>query len=141
MTFPITNGGRSLRTGLGILLAVIVLLAGCAPQEEPTAAVSGKVTLDDEAVSAGTVLFMSEDGRAASAELRSDGSYTLNCPLGSFKVSVTPPPPADPLANPDAAESEPAVEIPEKYQDFASSGLVAQVGDGANTFDIPLTSE
>jgi hypothetical protein len=141
MMFRTTHGVWSWSAGArrGVLLVAVVLLAGCS-SEEPTASVSGKVTLDGAPVSAGTVLLMSDDGQAASAELQSDGSYTLNCRLGSFKVAVSPPPPADPLSNPDATTSA-AVEIPQKYHDFGGSGLTTEVKEASNTFDISLTSK
>ncbi len=108
-------------TRRAILLLTVVLLAGCS-KETRTAAVSGKVTLDDAPVSAGTVLFMPDDGQAASADLQPDGSYTLECHPGSFKVAVSPPPVADPLSDPNAASSD-TVKIPEKYCDFGSSNF------------------
>ena len=127
----------------GALLLAVVLLAGCPSSQEPaTGSVSGKVTLDDAPLAAGTVLFMSDDGQAASAELQQDGTYTLQCRLGQFKVAVTPPAPKSEAEVIDAPASDSAgVDIPPKYQDLGSSGLTTEVKEGSNTFDISLTSK
>src|SRR5207247_5369429 len=82
---------------IGILVP-IVLAIGCAGSANQPAVVSGKVTLSGAPVTAGTVLFMTDDGQAASAELKSDGTYVLHAQPSRFKVAVTPPPAPDPLA-------------------------------------------
>jgi hypothetical protein len=129
------------------LLAVMVLanslhFAGCeGSSTSPTATVSGLVTLAGKPLTAGTVLFITDEGQAASAELAPDGTYTLHCSPGRYKITVTPPAPLDPLSSPagvppPAASNQPA--IPKRYQDFGGSGLSLEVKAGANKFDIAL---
>lgn len=120
------------------LFLAIALEAGCAPQayEGRTAKVSGKVTLGDAAVSAGNVLFMMEDGHAASTVLGTDGTYSTECRPGTYKVAVTPPELVDPLAA--SGNSQARVSIPNRYQDLGTSGLTIDLKEGDNRFDIPL---
>jgi hypothetical protein len=142
MIFPNKHGAWSWCVGarLGFPTLAVVLLASCS-SEEPTGSVTGKVTLDDAPVVAGTVLFLSDDGRAASAELQPDGTYTLECRLGQFKVAVAPPVPPGAEAALDAPESDAGgVDIPPQYQDVGSSGLTTEVKEGTNRFDISLSS-
>lgn len=139
MIFPTAERICSVCARLGSLLLTIVVVAGCAEDDGRSATVSGKVTLDGAPVPAGTVLLMSDDGHAASAELQADGNYQLQCRPGQFKVAVTPPPPADPMGGGGGEVSPSTVEIPQKYQDFGSSGLTTEVSEGNNTFDIALT--
>jgi hypothetical protein len=134
--------GRSGRTGerwLALLTLIVVALTGCSKSTDPTAVVSGKVTLGGAPVTAGTVLFMTDDGQAATAELNADGAYVVNCRPGKFKVSVTPPPPPDPLAAPATQPASTAAQaIPARYRDLRRSGLTIEVKEGENKFDIAM---
>jgi hypothetical protein len=127
-----------------MILLSMALLAGCSKSsDERSAVVSGKVTLGGAPVTAGSVLFMTDDGHAATAELAPDGGYMLRCRPDRFKVAVTPPPPTDPLTSSAAVPasgtptSGPA--IPKRYHDFGTSHLTVEIKDGNNTFDIALT--
>ena len=127
-----------------MLLISLALLAGCSQSPaERSALVSGKVTLGGAPVATGTVLFMTDAGHAASAELKSDGTYALHCRPAQFKVAVTPPALPDPLASPasvpPSGPSATSQSIPKRYHDFGSSGLTVEVKEGNNTFDIALT--
>jgi hypothetical protein len=126
------------------LLLALPFVAACSNSSEvPTATVSGKVTLGGAPVPAGTVLFMTDDGQAATAELNPDGTYHVHCRPGRYKVSLTPPPPPDPLAAPGGSvRSLPVTvsqSIPQRYRDLGRSGLSVEVKAGDNTYDIPLT--
>jgi len=123
-------------------MAMFVATLGCAKQtEERSAVVTGKVTLGGAPLEAGGVLFMTEDGHAASEKIAADGNYTVKCRPDRYKVAVTPPPPPDPLGSPaGAAPPQPSARpIPKKYQDLGSSGLSVEVKAGDNKFDIALT--
>lgn len=121
-------------------LALVVLLGlGCVqqPYEGRTAVVTGKVSLNDVPVSVGNILFMMEDGHAATAALGTDGTYSSQCRPGQYKVAVTPPELIDPLASAGNAASR--VVIPTRYQDLGSSGLSVELKEGDNRFDIRMT--
>ena len=123
------------------VIVAALLAAGCSRGSPPAAVVSGKVTLAGSPLTAGTVLFMTDAGDAAAAELSADGSYLLNCRPDRFKIAITPPPPVDPLSVPAGTVARPAAkqtEIPRRYHDFGTSGLVFEAKQGHNQFDIPL---
>ena len=142
MMFSTTTGSRCSRVWQTVVLSAIVLLAGCAAEEgeKRTGMVSGKVTLDDAPVAAGTLLFMADDGHGDSAELGAGGTYSLQLRPGNYKVSVSPAAAPDPLSSPEGGAAK-AAAIPQKYHDFGSSGLTAEVKDGDNTIDISMTSK
>jgi hypothetical protein len=124
-------------------LACLFAVSGCTTTNVSTATVSGRVTRGGTAVSAGTVLLMTEGGQAASAELKPDGTYTIHCQPNHFRVAVAPPPAVDPLTDAKdtvqgAAAGQPP--IPKRYHDFGTSGLSVEVKPGSNTFDIALSN-
>lgn len=123
--------------GLTILLGSLLL--GCGPQayEGRTAVVSGKVSLNGAVLPAGNVLFMDDDGHAASAIVAEDGSYTTRARPGQYKVAVTPPELIDPLTSTDSMAQR--VNIPKRYHDVGLSELAVQLKEGDNQFDIPLS--
>jgi len=68
-----------------------------------------------------------------------DGSYSMSTntpgdgvPAGAYKVSVAPPP----IANPDAPAASP---FATKFSSFDSSGLTFEVKPGKNDFPIQVT--
>jgi hypothetical protein len=143
-TSPDRRALINLRTWSSMLGLLVAILAGCAkPADERSAVVSGQVTVAGAALQAGTVLFMTDDGHAASDDLAPDGRYTVRCRPGNYKVAVTPPPPIDPLATPaSAAASQNKLDsspIPKRYQELAKSGLTVDARAGNNNFDISLT--
>lgn len=143
MMFSTTTGSRCALVWQTVVLSAVVLLAGCADEgEQRTGMVSGKVTLDDAPVSAGTLLFMADDGHGDSAELGAGGTYSLQLRPGNYKVSVSPPPMLDPMAGPEGEGGDAEADaIPRKYHDFGTSGLTSEVKEGDSTFDISLESK
>lgn len=111
---------------------------GCGEQsyEGRSAVVKGNVLLGGAPLTSGNVLFMMDDGHAATSPLASDGTYSTQCRPGKYKVAVTPPELIDPLA----AASNPAkkVSIPSRYQDLGTSGISFDVKAGDNQFEIKL---
>ena len=109
-------------------------MTGCSESPEGrSSVVTGKVTLGGAPVSTGTVLFMTEGGHAATAELEPDGTYTVQCRPDHFKVAVTPPSDPDPEAATDGNAPKPKSSgqaIPRKYRDLSSSGLNFEVKEG-----------
>jgi hypothetical protein len=127
-------------SALACMVALLVA-SGCGSSFEPRSKVSGSVSVNGEAVTAGTVLFLAEEGQGASATLTSDGLYSLNCPPGRYHVAVCPPARPDPLVatNADISAYEKLnKKIPTMYQDVGTSGIIAEVKLGQNSFDIQL---
>lgn len=74
--------------------ASLVVLLGCGPDLQPA---GGKVLVDGKPVNDGTVMFYpTKGGRAATATIAGDGSFTLSferpgdgLPVGEYKVVIT----------------------------------------------------
>jgi hypothetical protein len=107
-----------------------------------TGTVSGKVTLQGQALPAGVVVFSNTKlGVGASAKLDSTGAYKVDQPLrtGEYEVAVQPPPPPAPHEMPaTGAPPAPSVQIPPQYQSPGTSGLKATIKEGASTADFNL---
>jgi hypothetical protein len=125
-----------------------LFLPGCArPQRLPTAEVTGQVTYDGEPLPQGVVIFEPATGRAASGQIRPDGSFTLGtyekadgAVLGRHRAAV--------IAREEVAEESPGAPlaprvgrslIPETYGDTATSGLEFEVVAEGNHFEIRLS--
>ena len=138
--------------------ALLLQLVGCGGA---TGSLSGKVTLDGQPVTTGSVIFT--NGNSAQnqlASIQSDGSYKADgVPVGDVKVAVSVPPsggsmPADaaksaklppgiPADHPAAkayAASSGGANVPKEYTDPTTSNLTVKVAGGSQTYDIPLKS-
>ena len=145
---------------LASLILVLPICVGCGGGSSmpswPKGTVTGKVTYMDAPITAGSsVMFQHVDtGWAATGTVESDGSFTLRMQgntkilAGSYKVAVTPPT----TASPDETDLEEyakvmesggaistAPKLPEKFNDPDSSGIVIEVEEGENYFEIDLT--
>ena len=147
-------------SGLGVLL---ILSAGCSSK----GTVSGKVTVNDQPVRRGTVVFTaaSDNSWASSVPIGEDGGYTIvNAPPGPVKITVASadsnrrlggkfkdrkgqgaedastddmPQSVRNRFNPGA--SGPAgPSVPKKYNDTETSGLTYEVKPGKQEHDIQL---
>lgn len=130
-------------------LSILLACCGCSKGDQPVpVAVSGDVSFEGKPVTQGVVLFMSDQGFGASAEIDSQGHYVIRSqygkgiPAGTYRISVTPPPEAVHESDIPARSSsrEMSLEIPKKYRDFSTSGLEIQLGEKSMTYDIPLTT-
>jgi len=86
---------------------------------------------------------MTDEGQAASAALKKDGTYTIHCQPHFFRVVITPPSAVDPLSdanNSGQGASSGQPQIPKRYHDFGTSGLRIDVKPGDNVFDIALSN-
>ena len=150
--------GREARLAAACLLGVaLVCVSGC-PRGK--AVVSGKVTLKDGTpVSNGTITFWPSDGRPASNNLKSDGTYVVaDAPVGDVKVTIVPPakkmssahmpaaPPGQkgmpkemiPEGDDQGGTGGKIVAVPEKYKDHANTPLTYTVTRGSQTQDFVL---
>jgi hypothetical protein len=145
------------RGGSGLcLLGIAILIAGCGTKGKEsirgTGTVTGTVTLNDKPVTNGRViLFDEKDSDTAAATIGTDGSFQLkygtgfSIPCGDYRAVVVQgaqagdsiPTPEELMKNPDKYKPKPS-EIPEKYSDPKTSGLIAVVQKGSNTLDLKL---
>jgi hypothetical protein len=153
----------SYRPGCFLLLILCASLVGCSGGKGGKAKVSGRVKYFDKYLTAGTVAFVSADGRVGSANIDADGNYEMvNAPIGDVTITVqvpqairdpriaggAKPPPGVPEMHPPgevggskAPGIDPSkiVAIPKKYEDAKTSGLKYTVEKGEQTYNITLT--
>ena len=147
-------GASKVRLFLAYCLMFLVL-AGCKSGNEGGEA-TGKVTIDGEPVTAGEVVFVSEDGiLSSSGFIKGDGTYTVKePPLGLVKIAIQtesfktvdssngPPKPHPVMKMPDPQVMGSVYkEIPAKYGKVETSGLTVTIKRGQLTHDLKLSRE
>lgn len=120
-----------------IAVLAALMAAGCGPQREPIP-VQGRVLLDGQPLSFGSVSFQSESGQPATAAIGPDGLFTLTvfgegpgAVPGRNRVLVTCYEGQRQVAA--DRDREPILGrllIPERYTSYETSGLVIDVQPG-----------
>jgi hypothetical protein len=146
---------------------MVAIVLGCGDSYRSRAVVKGQVTIGGKNLTAGTVEFHSkaEANKVGVANIDANGNYTMSdAPIGEVMVAVRvpkmtgmaamaqkggagAPPPGVALKDPSGqmnmemnmADPSKIVQIPDKYGDFATSGLTHKVEKGETTHNIPLT--
>jgi hypothetical protein len=127
---------------LGIA-ANCLLAAGCGG--EPTATVSGRVTVGGQPLAAGQIAFEA-DGQLLASRIAPDGRYqlrnggTMSVPPGDYTVLLAPPPP-DLVEDPKTTEIRPAAPLdqlryPVKYRSPETSGIRQTIPPGHSEIDL-----
>jgi len=131
-----------------LCLGVVLLVSGCGGR----ATVSGKVTYKNVPLKNGSIQFQASDGTIGDALIGSDGTYTARVSPGEAKVAITSYDEAKqaerqkkvkemreaargggrPALNPKDFDMSSADLIPQKYGDFAKSGLTKTIKPGTN---------
>lgn len=120
---------------------ILTLIAGCGRALPETSPVEGRVTLDGEPLSTGTIMFFPSQGRPAAGVIGVDGTYRLTtfvendgAVLGSHTVTIqadgviggdNPKSYSDEIKGVQFGELRPIV--PGKYAVRETSGLTADV--------------
>jgi hypothetical protein len=114
---------------LAVLVVGMVSLPGCGKSSK-TVSIEGAITYEGKKVTDGIINFLPEKGRPLGGGIESDGTYSVKLPPGKYQVRIDAPAPLPegfkegmPLPKPGPPL------VPEKYANFASSGLTATVGD------------
>ena len=121
-----------------------VLFVGCGEAPIPTGTVKGKVTLDDAPYAEdGSVVFMSTDtGQAGTADIQSDGTFSLTDPLqvGSYAVFIGPKSAESEDGMQEPSEEKIDESLPEKYTNEASTDIKIEIVEGENDVLVPMKS-
>jgi hypothetical protein len=125
---------RTRRTGriAGSLMAALVLVGCARPKVEPPVPVTGKlVGYRGKSAEGVVVSFWPEatsGGAVKSALCKADGTFSLQCPQGSYKVTLVPRNLVGQMAA--SAPQNPDSPIPEAYQNSLKTPLRATVPAG-----------
>ena len=131
-----------IRTLGGPFILVLCCTLGCGG----ASSVSGRVTLDGQPLTTGTITFKPQgDAPAAIGQISSNGSYRLSVGTsssvapGQYQVTIV----ATELVAPTPTDPSPLPKMltPEKYNDPATSGFTAEVKPGKNFFPFEMKSE
>ena len=124
-----------------ISFALALAAAGCGG-DKPAGTVAGTVAYNGSPVTAGSVNFLSKAGTgvAATAKIDESGAYKVDGPLeaGDYAVYVAPPPPEQlpPGTKPPPPRK---FDVPPKFRDPGTSGVVVTVKSGKNDLPVELS--
>lgn len=113
---------------------------GCGDGRVERVPVSGKVLIDGQPATSGSIQFLSQtrSGRPSGAKIQPDGSFTVftfaendGCPLGTFDVLVT--------SMVELSDTQVRYNLPKKYGDRKKSGIVKTVDGPTDSMLIELT--
>jgi hypothetical protein len=127
-----------MRTLASLGMSGLLALVGCGTSGPAMYPVTGSVTVDEQPVENGSIVFFPQDGQGATAggEITA-GKYTIQCTPGAKRVEIS-------------ATKEISTGGPESMPDFVSitpakyntdSELTATVAEGENVFDFSLSSK
>lgn len=122
------------------LLLLSVCALGCTPAI-PTGTVRGKVTLDDQPYSSAAVMFLDlNSGAAGTADIQSDGTFSIvePLPVGSYTVYLAPK-----ASENDTQEAQAVTidtSVPDKYWSEMSD-IKIDVAEGENDVVVPLKTK
>lgn len=126
-----------------VACAVCVGLAGCSGGEPVRVPVAGRVTIDGEALTGGTIRFVPKQGRPVSSAILEDGSFDLSSTSigdkidergvfpGTYRIAVSASEPID--------EESIRWHAPQAYADFRTSGLVKTIDKPIDNLAVELT--
>lgn len=134
-----------LRAGLAAALGLLLVLAGCGGDSAQP--VRGRVTLDGEPVTMGSIVFMPlSSGGAKAAAAIENGNYTIpaaqGLPTGKYRVEVSWHKPTGrkiPSADPGMTADETREAVPAKYN--TDSNLTVELNGSDQPHDFSLTSK
>ena len=128
--------GFARRPAAALLVATLGLAAGCGGGGKPAATVSGTVAYKGTPLTGGEVNFLGKNGAAAVAKIDSAGAFKIDGSLDAddYKVYFSSPPP-EPVA-PGTKVGKAKADLPPKFKDPASSGVVVPVKAGANVIPV-----
>jgi hypothetical protein len=121
-------------------LVALVALSGCGDGRPGRVPVSGKVVIDGEPLTSGSVVFVPEHGRQSIGNLDKDGHFVLSsyasndgAVLGKHKIRI--------LTLENLSETTLKYHAPKRYEDVQTSGLSEVITGPTDSVLISLTWE
>jgi len=125
-----------------LLVGISCCAGGCGPNSEQRVPVAGRVLIDGQPLTSGTIRFVPESGRPASSAIMADGSFDLasesvnrvsemGVPRGKYRVQVS----ASNIVDDETIRWN----APEKYADFRTSGLDVTIDRPTDDLLVELT--
>lgn len=148
-TFRVSIDPTACATGSPVAAAAAALLLlaaiGCGPRRPAVVPAAGIVTLDGTPLPGGFVRVVPAGSRAATGQIGPDGRFALGtfaeadgCVPGTHGVEVIGPLPGG--GETVAAVPEPAVAVPARYREAATSGLTITVTGPTSDLAITLST-
>ena len=129
-----------------VIFIFVLLICGCSRgKRDVTGDVFGKVTLEGQSLSTGSISYVSQEGKVASGILDSNGAYAIkNVIVGKYRVLVLPPSLPHP-GMPGSVKKKGMADFPDfpvKYRSDTSTDLEAEVikGKHEHNFDMKRTA-
>jgi hypothetical protein len=126
------------------VIPVVVILAGlggCGGPREPMGDVSGKVTSGGKAATQVNVQFFRADGvpvGAAKVDPAGQFQFGRQIPAGNYGVAILPAVEETRDGAEAPGRKQLINQVPQKYWDHNTSGLIAQVKEGENSFTFEM---
>jgi hypothetical protein len=122
-----------------LVAGMAMLSAGCSDGRPERVHVSGKVLIDNQPVTSGSVQFLPRSGgRPSSGKIGRDGSFSLftfaeddGCPPGSYDVIVS--------SIEILSDTQVRYHLPKKYGSPQSSGITKSIESATDSMLIELT--
>ena len=124
---------------LSSLIIGFIGVVGCGDGRVKRVPISGKITIDGEPLTFGTIQFFPvKEGRMGKGSVKPDGSYAVDyyekgdgLPKGEFKVRI--------LAGEYVSDTRLRWHAPKKYSKRATSGLTGTIDGETESLDFELT--
>jgi hypothetical protein len=130
---------------ISLCFAVLLPAVGCSKPGPPKFPVSGKVSFKGQPLKEGMVTFYTKDDGAYAATIDASGTFVIDKGLkeGQYRVYVEPPPEVmtpPPRGGPPNTPPKVYENVPQKYRQAATSGLLATVEPktSGNKFEFDL---
>jgi hypothetical protein len=127
-----------------LLLLTLPLAVGCGDSSIERVPVSGQVLIDGRPLTSGTIQFVPEEGRPASAAIQSDGRFELASEsVGRAKEIGTAPGRYRVQVASSKIVDEKTIQwnAPSKYADFRTSGLEVTIDTPTKDLRIQLAND
>jgi hypothetical protein len=130
------------RQPLKVAAVACLIFVGCSDGRPSRVPVSGRVTIDGAPATSGSIQFLSQvgTGRPSAAKIQPDGRFSIftfeendGCPLGIYDVVIT--------SMEELSETQMRYNLPKKYGNRKTSGIVKTIDGPTDSLNIELTWE